>query len=201
MKEIRGATFQLGKDKASGPDSFPLSFYKIFWKTVKDDIWRIFQELHEGNCFSGPFDYTYLCLIPKKDGVVKANDFRPISLLNGIQKIISKVLANILTPILHNLISHTQSIFLKGRNISDVFATACELLGWSNRSKNEGVGVKVDFEKASDKLNWAFLHRIMIWWGFGERWCGWIQQCVENAKVAVLVNGEPTKWFKSKRGV
>ncbi len=100
-----------------------------------------------------------------------------------------------------NKLYKTQSAFLKGRNISDAYATACELLGWSNRSKNEGVGVKVDFEKAFDKLNWAFLRRIIIWWGFGERWCGWIQQCVENAKVAVLVNREPTKWFKSKRGV
>ncbi len=60
------------------------------------------------------------------------------------------------------------------------------------RMKFEGVGVKVDFEKAYDRLNWAFLHNVMEWWGFSDKWCGWIQQCVENTKVVVLVNGEST---------
>ncbi len=157
--------------------------------------------MHTGRCSTGPIDYSYICLVPKTEGPSKAKDFRPICLLNGLQKIISKVLANRLSPVLQTYIGHNQSAFLKGRNIFDAFATACELVGWSSRHKIEGVGVKVDFEKAYDKLNWAFLAKIMEWWGFDSEWCGWTRLCVENAKVAVLVNGEPTKWFRSKRGV
>ncbi len=148
--------------------------------------------MHAGVCNTGHIDYTYVCLIPKKEGASRANDFRPISLLNGLQKIISKVLANRLSPVLHKLISHNQSAFLKGRSILDAFATASELVGWCSKNSVEGVGVKTDFEKAYDKLNWAFLRKVLEWWGFDNKWVGWVQQCVENAKLAILVNGEAT---------
>ncbi len=200
-EELRKAVFQLGGDKAPGPDGFPLCFYQAFWDILKEDIHKIFQELHNGACCTGPIDYSFVCLIPKKEGPTRANDFRPVCLINGIQKIISKVLANRLAPVLHPLISQCQSAFLKGRSISDAFATAAEIVGWTSRAKIEGVGVKVDFEKAYDSINWSFLGKILEWWGFSAQWCGWIRQCVENAKVAVLVNGVATKWIKSKRGV
>lgn len=86
--------FQLGGDKAPGPDGFPLSFYQKFWDVVKNDLLSIFQELYDGRLSTRAIDYSYFCLIPKIEGAARANDFRPISLLNGIQKIISKVLAN-----------------------------------------------------------------------------------------------------------
>ncbi len=84
-EEIRTAVFQLGGDKAPGPDGFPLCFYQTFWETMKADIWRVFQELYAGVCDTDHIDYTYVCLIPKKAGASRANDFRPISLLNGLQ--------------------------------------------------------------------------------------------------------------------
>ncbi len=160
-EEIKAAVFQLGGDKAPGPDGFPLSFYQAFWEVLKEDVGRIFHELHEGSLGTGPIDYSYVCLIPKKESAKNAGEFRPISLLNGIQKIISKVLANRLAPILLSVVSQSQSAFLKGRNISDAFAAANELLGCSMRNGVEGVGGKVDFEKAYDRLNWSFLRKTM----------------------------------------
>ncbi len=80
IEEIRKATFQLGGNKAPGPNGFPLSFYQAFWDTLKDDIEKIFLELHEGGSFTGPIDYSFVCLIPKKEGPSKASNFRPISL-------------------------------------------------------------------------------------------------------------------------
>ncbi len=147
LVEIKAAIFQLGGDKAPGPNGFPLSFYQAFWEVLKDDIFKIFTDLHEGRIHTGPIDYSYICLIPKKEGPTRVSDFQPISLLNGIQKIISKVLANRVAPVLQELVSQSQSTFLKGRNISDAFVTACELIGWSHKRKVEGVGVKVDFKK------------------------------------------------------
>ncbi len=50
-------------------------------------------------------DYSYICLLPKKEGAVLANDFRPISLINGVQKIMSKVLANRLERVMCDIVS------------------------------------------------------------------------------------------------
>lgn len=127
--------------------------------------------MFEGKLSTDPIDYTYICLIPKKEGAKQASEFRPISLLNGIQKIISKVSANRLETVMSDLVSPSQSAFLKGRNITDAFVTARELLAWASRSGAEGVGVKVDFEKAYDKIFWPFLFRCLHWWGFDDKWC------------------------------
>lgn len=86
VEEIRLAVFQLGSDKAPGPYGFSMKFYQTFWEIVKEDIFNVFEEMFEGRLSSAPFDYAFICLIPKKEGATQPNDFRPISLLNGIQK-------------------------------------------------------------------------------------------------------------------
>ncbi len=58
------------------------------------------------------------------------------------------MLANRLERVLQDLISPTQTAFLKGRNITNAFVTVGELIGWGSKKSVEGNGVKVDFEKA-----------------------------------------------------
>lgn len=84
LDEIKVAVFQLGGDKTSGPDRFPLRFYQTFWDTVKTDILNLFHEMYEGKLSTSPINYAFICLIPKKEGAIRVNDFRPINLLNGI---------------------------------------------------------------------------------------------------------------------
>lgn len=201
MEEIKSAVFQLGRDKAPGSDGFPLRFYQTFWKILKEDISSIFQEIFEGSLDTDPFDYTFICLVSKREGARRASDFRPISLLNGIQKILSKVLTNRLELVMCDLIAPSQSAFLKGRNTTDAFATDYEIMGWGNKMGVEGVGIKVNFEKAYDRIYWPFLFTVLEWWGFDKKWCSYIKLCVCYAKVAILVNGEATNWIKTKRGI
>ncbi len=165
------------------------------------DIFKIFVDLFEGTLNTGPLDYSHICLIPKKEGAKTANDFRPICLINSVQKIISKVLANRLEKKMSMIISPSQTAFLKGRLILDSFVTASELVSWGSKVNTEAVGIKADFEKAFDRVNWVFLRNILKWLGANEKWCEWIEQCISNAKVAILVNGAPTKWIKLKRGL
>ncbi len=95
---------------------------------IKHDIMNLFRDLFDGTLNTGPLDYSYICLIPKKEGATSANDFRPISLINEVQKIISKVLANRLERVMSDIISPSQAAFLTGRSILDSFATACETI-------------------------------------------------------------------------
>ncbi|XP_020112123.1 uncharacterized protein LOC109726747 [Ananas comosus] len=76
-----------------------------------------------------------------------------------------------------------------------------EIVNWCSKAGVECVGVKADFEKAYNKVSWGFLRKVMIWLGASNKWCGWIDQCIFNAKVAILVNGAPSKWIKTKRGL
>ncbi len=152
-EEIKKSAFAMKGDKAPGPDGFTMDFFHKFWEVLKEDLLNIFADLYNGSLDTGPMDYSYICLIPKKEGPKTADDFRPISLINCIQKIISKVLANRLELVMDKIISPTQTAFLKGRSILDSFATASEIICWGSKVMLKAVGVKTDFEKAYDRVN------------------------------------------------
>lgn len=75
LLEIKQAVFQLGGDKAPGPDGFSLKFYQMFWDTVKEDLVNVFQDLYEGRHSSTSSDYAFITLIPKKEGAARATTF------------------------------------------------------------------------------------------------------------------------------
>ena len=75
----------------------------------------VFQNFHTQAVFEKSYNASFLALIPKKVDAVEIKDFRPISLVSGICKIISKVLASHLRRVAHGLISNSQNAFVKGR--------------------------------------------------------------------------------------
>ncbi len=97
--------FALGPDKAPGPDGFPLMFYQRFWESIKGDIVEIFADFHSGGLDLASINKGWICLIPKKTAPLEIRNYRPISLVNGLAEIISKVLATRLQCVLGELIN------------------------------------------------------------------------------------------------
>ncbi|KAL5557179.1 hypothetical protein UlMin_039415 [Ulmus minor] len=69
---------------------------------------KIFEEFHRNGKVCGNMNHTFLCLIPKKMDVQQVKDFRPISLVSGVYKILAKLLANRLREVLEETISMAQ---------------------------------------------------------------------------------------------
>jgi hypothetical protein len=112
-------------------------------------------------------------LIPKSNDVVELKDFRPISQCNVIYKILAKCMVNRLRPYLHNLISETRSAFIPGRLISDKALIVFECFHAIQRSKKEEESFctyKMDLSKACDRVDWCFLERSLLKWGFDKKW-------------------------------
>uniref|UniRef100_A0A453K1J3 Uncharacterized protein n=1 Tax=Aegilops tauschii subsp. strangulata TaxID=200361 RepID=A0A453K1J3_AEGTS len=109
-------------DKAPGPDGFTGLFFKMCWGIIKHDLMRViqcFDSLHTTNLHW--LNSANIVLLPKKDGAESIVDYRPISLIHGIAKIIAKVLSIRLGPHMSALVSNTQSAFIKTRSIHDNF--------------------------------------------------------------------------------
>ena len=114
-------------------------------------------------------NHTFITLIPKVNNPERVSNFQPISLCNMIYKIVSKVIANRLEPMLHSIISDTQSAFIANRLITDNILIAFESL---HHMKNNCIGkkgfmaLKLDMSKAYDRVKWIFLEKILLKMGF-----------------------------------
>ena len=127
-------------------------------------------------------------LIPKVKKVKKMSNFRPISLCNVIYKIISKVLANRLKSILPQIISPTQSVFVRGRLITDNVLVAYETLHAMHirkKGKKGALALKLDVNKAYDKVELGFLKGMMIKLGFLEVWVDRDMSCVSTPSFSI----------------
>ena len=114
-------------------------------------------------------NHTFITLIPKVNNPERVSNFQPISLCNMIYKIVSKVIANRLEPMLHSIISDTQSVFIANRLITDNILIAFKSL---HHMKNNCIGkkgfmaLKLDMSKAYDRVKWIFLEKILLKMGF-----------------------------------
>ena len=103
----------LPKDKALGPDGYTGRFYKECWSIIKADVMAVIITLQQGNARGlGLLNAAYITLIPKKADAVLAKDFRPISLVHSFAKLVTKILANRLTPHLSSMVAANQSAFI-----------------------------------------------------------------------------------------
>jgi hypothetical protein len=144
---------------------------------------------------------AFVVLIPKKDHSISVNDYRPISLIHSFAKIISKLLANRLSPELHNLISINQSTFIKKRCIHDNFVYVQQMIKNLHKKKIPALFIKLGISKAFDTVNWPYLLNIMDHLGFGQRWRNWIASLWCTASSSYLLNGTPGKKILHYRGV
>nr|XP_019068134.1 uncharacterized protein LOC109119692 [Solanum lycopersicum] len=151
-EEVRRVVMNMNPNSAPGPDGIGGKFYQVCFDIIKDDLLAAVQSFFNG--YDMPKYMTHACLIllPKVDHPNKLKDFRPISLSNFTNKIISKIMSTRLTPILPTIVSDNQSDFVKGMSISENIMLAQEVIhGIKLPKEGKNVVIKLDMVKAYDR--------------------------------------------------
>ena len=201
LNEVKTALFSMNPDKSPGPDGFQAFFFQKCWDILGEDLWKALEATRKGGSILTEINHTFLTLIPKKQESIAPGDFRPIALCNTIYKVFSKILANRIKNLLPKLISEEQTGFVPGRSILDGISIIQETIHSALKNKDACMLLKLDIQKAYDKVDWRFLCKTLEAFGFSKQWINIIFQCISTPKISILINGTLEGFFNISRGI
>ncbi|XP_049368158.1 uncharacterized protein LOC125833012 [Solanum verrucosum] len=202
LDELKQVVMSMNPHSAPGPDGIRGNFYQSCWDIIKEDLLAAVQSFFTGHIMPKFMTHACLVLLPKVDHPNKLNEFRPISLSNFSNKIISKILSTRLAPILPSLISENQSGFVRGRNISENIMLAQEIIhGIKKPKEGDNVVIKLDMAKAYDRVSWSYTCLVLRKMGFGELFIDRVWRIMSNNWYSVIINGKRHGFFHSTRGL
>jgi hypothetical protein len=153
MEEAKRALKEMRTETAPGSDGFPVVFCKKFWGVIKWWVMQMLEHFYYGKLNLSRLNYEIIVLVPKISEVVNIKQFRPICLLNMFYKFFTKVLASRLMEVVDDIISENQTAFIRGRNILEGAQILHEVIHELSSKKQSGIILKLDFEKAYDKVH------------------------------------------------
>ena len=201
-EEVWATINAMPADRAPGPDGFTGRFYQSCWQIIKADVLAALVSIHQGDLrHLELLNSAYLTLIPKKLDALEAKDYRPISLVHSFAKLVTKLLANRLAPLLNTLVATNQSAFIRGRCIHDNFMLVQQTIKVLHHRKIASLFLKLDISKAFDSVDWSFLLEILSHLGFGPAWRTIISNLLHTASTQIMLNGEPGLSISHQRGL
>lgn len=201
--DIFNVVNHMGAFKAPGPDGLQAAFFQSQWQVVGDSLCSLVLEIFRNHEKVRDINQTLITLIPKVDNVSNIRDFRPISLCNVAYKVITKILAHRLRFIMGTLVNPCQSSFIPNRQSRDNINVAQEVFH-SMRTKKGKVGwmaIKIDLEKAYDRLSWSFIKETLDDIGLPKNFVDLICHCISSSRLRMLWNGEALEEFSPSRGI
>ncbi|XP_057870875.1 secreted RxLR effector protein 78-like [Cryptomeria japonica] len=110
-------------------------------------------------------------------------------------------MAERLKKLLLKLISENQNGFTPGREISDSIILVSEVIHSMHKENLNEMAIKLDVEKAYDRVLWNFLICVLKRFGFPSTWIKCIKQCISMVKFSILVNGNVCGFFLASNGL
>nr|GFC06600.1 RNA-directed DNA polymerase, eukaryota, reverse transcriptase zinc-binding domain protein [Tanacetum cinerariifolium] len=163
--KIRTAVWGCGVDKSPRPGGFTFEFFRKYWAVVGPDFSTAVEWFFEHGDFAIGCKSSFVALIPKVLDPKVVSDYRPISLIGSLYKVVTKILATRLSLVISDLISDVQTAFLPNRQILDGFFIINEILARCKFKKQQAMIFKVDLPRCMillDGIFWMIFSSLLV---------------------------------------
>jgi Reverse transcriptase (RNA-dependent DNA polymerase) len=145
---------------AGGMDGINNRVLKRFWRFFRHPLYKYTNCVVRKNNLTDSFKSACIRLIPKKGDLSKLSNWRPISLLNCIYKVISRAINNRLQKAAPYILSRAQKGFIKNRYIQECLINVIEKIAYCNHNSIPGLVIAIDQSRAFDTVMHSYMTEV-----------------------------------------
>ena len=200
-EEIMVVIKKLKNGKCPGSDGFTGEFYKEFSKELLLVLERAFNWALNHGQWANTWRNSIVTVIHKEGkDPTSCGSYRPITLLNVDQKLLSSIIANRLSKIIPFIIDPDQTGFIPDRYLSDNVRRTLNIIDFSKKMNTQTLILTLDAEKAFDRVSWPFIFETCSRFGFHDTFIKWLHAMYSSSKAQIRVNGTLSHSFELQRG-
>ncbi|CAI5469587.1 unnamed protein product [Closterium sp. Yama58-4] len=201
LLEITRAIGQLSRGKTPGPDGIPGELFRQYKTRFAPAFFSLFSSPLTAASLPPSMLSGRTVLIPKMGNFSLVENLRPITLMNSDYKVLALCLANRLQLALPLIIHPSQTAFIKNRRIGDTINDTLDIFDWSTTTKTPLLALTIDFRKAYDLVDRAFLFHTIATLGLPEHFIAWVRLMHTNTSTRISVNNLAGPTFPVRTGV
>ncbi|CAI5983619.1 unnamed protein product [Closterium sp. NIES-65] len=187
--EVRKAIRELAPRKSPGADGLPKELFDYNWGLLGPVLMDLVRSFTGGEALPHTVSTAVTILLHKKGDKGDLGNYRPITLLSTVCKIIAKVMASRLKVVLHEVISEDQYGFLPGRQLADAVSVVADAIEAGANGKEDWYLMMIDFQKAFDSISRDYLFDTLRELGLPEVFVSWTEGLHKDAGTCLHING------------
>ena len=156
-------------NKAPGHDGIGMDFFKKNWNIIKDNMLIMFNQMYSTGNIKEQQKHGIAVCIPKTTAPKTPADYRPITLLNTDYKILGRIIASRLQPILAELLHPSQHGGMEGGGIFDAVATVRDAIVYAEKTQTPLCVRSLDYTETFDRISHTYLFKLLSVYGFSTQ--------------------------------
>ncbi|CAI5460908.1 unnamed protein product [Closterium sp. Yama58-4] len=188
-EEVQTAVRELASGKSPGQDGLPKELFEHNWDLLGPVLMKFVGDFTRTVELLREISTAVTILLHKKGSKEELGNYRPITLLSTIYKVLAKVMATRFKKVLHEVISEDQVGFLPGRKLEDAVAVVADAIEVGDSSGKDWILLMVGFQKAFNSISRPFLFRTLRGMGFPENFVSWAEGLHTGAGTLLHING------------
>lgn len=199
--ELKAAFKYLKNGKAPGADNISPEMFKVAVDFSTDILMNVIGQVWDAEDIPDEWTEGLIIKLPKKGDLSKCENWRGITLLNTINKLISIIIHNRISSVLNTVLRKEQAGFRPGRSCIDHINTLRIIAEQSIEWQSPCYMLFIDFKQAFDSVDRSMLWTILQSYGIPVKILNIIKQLYRNTTCRILHRGKLGPSFNIRSGV
>ncbi|MCO5546955.1 hypothetical protein L7F22_000394 [Adiantum nelumboides] len=183
--EVETVVKAMKKEKTPGPDGIHAKVLQELIKYAGQDLCDLLNHWRREGTIQPEFNQGLIKLIPKGQDKMEVKNYRPLTMLNTVYKVMAKALALRVRTVVSQVVHPKQFGLVQGRSIHETMLNVITAIDWAAEQEDEYVMINMDLEKAYDKVSWEYILAVIDRMGFGSLFLGMVKTLFQNASASI----------------